>query len=292
MQQLSLNNLYSQYADGVISRKEFEGMIYKTIIRDQRRYSLNRWKQEESDDFASWLYPRIHSAIDSYHDKGSSFEAYMNSIIRLSAKEYRRDTADDSITEYAAWAARVSDQYARQEEPDYTEERNRIPESAKQQTTTAGAEKIKNHRQLLILILKCYYYVSDDFLDRIAPMAGLSKEKLKEMTDKLRIARARREEELRNMRECVYSQFYRCIVYEKKLSLLPENSIAASKMKLRLEKARRRLESMRKRLAKIRTDATNRQVAKVIGVSKGAVDASLHNLRTRWNIKADKSLLN
>jgi hypothetical protein len=216
----------------------------------------------------------------------------MNGIIQMSAREYRRNTANNSITEYAAWAARVSDQYARQEEPDYTEEKNRIPESAEQQTIIAGSETIKNPRQLLILILKCYYYVSDDFLDRIAPKTGISREKLKEMINSLSIVRARREEELRNMRERVYSQFYRCIIYEKKLSLLPENSIAASKMKLRLEEARRRLESMRKRLSKIRTDATNSQVAKVIGISKGTVDASLHNLRISRNIKADKSLLN
>ena len=65
MQQLSLNSLYNQYVKGVIGRREFEGLIYKTIIRDQQRYNLNRWKQEESDDFVSWLYPRIHSAIDS-----------------------------------------------------------------------------------------------------------------------------------------------------------------------------------------------------------------------------------
>jgi hypothetical protein len=292
MQQLSLNNLYNQYVNGVIGRKEFEGMIYKTIIRDQRRYNLNRWKQEESDDFVSWLYPRIHSAIDSYREKGASFEAYMNTIVRLSAKEYRRDITNNSITEYTAWAARVSDLYTRQEEPDYSEEESRIPESAKQQTAIASAENIKNPRQLVILILKCYYYVSDDFLERIAPKAGISKENLKEMIDRLSIVRAKREEELRNIRERVYSQFYRCIIYDKKLSLLPENSIAASKMKLRLEKARLRLETMRKRLTKIRADATNSQVAKIIGISKGAVDASLHSLKARWSIKADKSLLN
>jgi len=292
MQQLSLNNLYTQYADGTIGRKEFEGMIYKIIIRDQRRYNLNRWKQEESDDFISWLYPRIHSAIDLYKDKGSSFEAYMNSIIRWSAKQYRRNTADNSITEYAAWAARISDQYVHQEEPDYAEEKNRIPESAKQQAIIADTENIKNSRQLLILILKCYYFVSDDFLEKIAPKAGISKENLKEMIDRLSVIRTKREEDLRNMRESIYSQFYRCMVYEKKLSLLPENSISASRMELRLEKARQRLESMRNRLSKIRTDATNSQIAKVIGISKGAVDASLHYLKAHWNIKADKSLLN
>ena len=293
MQQLSLNNLYNQYVKGVIGRREFEGLIYKTIIKDQQRYNLNRWKQEESDDFVSWLYPRIHSAIDSYRDKGSSFEAYMGTIIRLSAKEYRTHATNNSITEYAAWTVRVPELYTHEEEPDYAQEINTdVSVTAKQQTAIAGTEDIKNPRQLLILILKCYYYVSDDFLDRIAPRAGIAKEKLKEMIDKLSTIRAGRDEELRNMRERIYSQFYRCVVYEKKLTLMSENSTAAVKMKLRLEKARLRLETMRKRLAKIRTDATNSQVAEVIGISKGTVDASLYNLKNRWNIKTDKSLLN
>ena len=73
---------------------------------------------------------------------------------------------------------------------------------------------------------------------------------------------------------------------------MSENTAAAVKLKQRLEKARLRLETMRKRLAGIRSDATNSQVAEVIGISKGAVDASLHHLKTKWNIGANKSLLN
>jgi FixJ family two-component response regulator len=63
-------------------------------------------------------------------------------------------------------------------------------------------------------------------------------------------------------------------------------------MKLRLEKARLRLEKMRKRLSKIRTDATNKQVAEVIGIKKGTVDASLYKLKAKLVSVAGKSHLN
>jgi FixJ family two-component response regulator len=63
-------------------------------------------------------------------------------------------------------------------------------------------------------------------------------------------------------------------------------------MKQRGEKARKRLEGMRNRLASIRTDPTNRQVAEVIGISKGSVDSGLHALKTKWNLSDNKSLLN
>jgi DNA-directed RNA polymerase specialized sigma24 family protein len=50
-----------------------------------------------------------------------------------------------------------------------------------------------------------------------------------------------------------------------------------------LEKARRRLAAMRKRLAAIRMEATNNQVAEIMGLSKGTVDASLHNVKRKYN---------
>jgi FixJ family two-component response regulator len=94
------------------------------------------------------------------------------------------------------------------------------------------------------------------------------------------------------MQERIYSQFYRCIVYERRLAAMPENSALVLKMQMRLEKARLRLAAMRKRFAGIRPDATNRQIAELIGISKGTVDCSLHALKARWKNDPDKAILN
>jgi FixJ family two-component response regulator len=94
------------------------------------------------------------------------------------------------------------------------------------------------------------------------------------------------------MKERIYCQYYRCIVYEKRLLLIQENNAAYEKLKLRLEKAKQRLEKMRKRITLIRTEATNKQVAEVIGIKKGTVDASLHKLKARLNNLSEKSQLN
>jgi hypothetical protein len=150
----------------------------------------------------------------------------------------------------------------------------------------------KNPKQLLALILKCYCYVSDDFISKIAPLVEIDSEQLRKMIDKIRISRAKRDAEIYLMRERIYSQFYRCIIYENRLLYMTENSTAAILMKRKLFKARQRLHTMRKRLASIRIDATNKQVAEVIGISKGSVDAHLYQLKLRWNKMTDKSLLN
>ncbi|MCL2066821.1 MAG: hypothetical protein FWG99_05095 [Treponema sp.] len=293
MQSNSFNELYKLYSDGEIERQEFEGAIHSAIADKKHSYNTNNLTDDELNDFISWLYPRIRSAVDSYKNTGSSFDAYIASMIKLSAKEYHVRSASKNITEYAVWNARVPEMYTHQEEPHYIIEK--IEETAEPEKSTDKNDlsvDFKNPRQLLILILKCYCYVSEDFLDRAAPRVGVPREKLQEMTDKLRIIRARRDQELRDMRERVYCQFYRCMVYEKKLTFLSENNIARLRMKEKLEKARTRLELMRKRLAGIRPTATNSQIAEVIGISKGAVDASYYNLRARWKNMADNALLN
>lgn len=291
---VSLNERYAQYREGLLEKKELEGLIFTSILEDGRRYHLRHWQQEDYGDFASWVYPRLSKAVDSYQNTGASFENFISAVIRLSAKEYRARMGERSRTEYAAWSVRLPDLFVRQYEPEYPEPPEPVklrPCGEAPSSTAPAADLRKIPRQLLILILKCYCYMSDDFLDRLAPLAGIEKEYLKQMVDKLRALRLKRDEKLRDMRERIYCQFYRCIIYEQKLAALPKNTTAFSRMRERLEGARLRLAAMRKRFAGIRPGATNRQIAEVIGLSKGTVDASLHALKFRWNNDTINSIL-
>jgi IS30 family transposase len=53
-------------------------------------------------------------------------------------------------------------------------------------------------------------------------------------------------------------------------------------MARRLVKAKKRLESMRKRLAALKAEASNRQVAALLGVPKGTIDSNLYAIKTRY----------
>jgi hypothetical protein len=283
-----LNNLFSLYTEGSITRADFEGEVYQYLAKNQDKTSFCHWKRYEYEDFLSWFYQRLHKAIDSYRDTGSSFEAFIGTVMRMAAKEYRLRVITKSVTEYSAWSVHVPELYVHEETQTYSYEKKDKPISQ----IIIEYNGRKNPKQLLALILKCYYHVSDDFIDRIADHIGIDKKSLKEMIEKLRSMRQKRDDEIYLMRERIYCQYYRCIVYEKRLSYIPENTNAYNKMKLRLEKARNRLENMRKRMAGTRTEATNKEVAEVIGVSKGSIDASLYNLKVKWEILSDKSLLN
>jgi hypothetical protein len=273
-----MDELHDLYTSGVLGKKDFESEIYKSIFDGLLRCKIRNIRQDEWSDFVSWMYPRISTAIDSYRNRGASFETYLTGLIRWGIKEYRSRLADRHTAEYTAWASRLSemkDVFAADTEPEYM---------GQEEAETGAAEtaRAKNPRQLLILILKCYYYVSDDFLDRAAPRAGVSKDELKGMIEKMRKLRAERDDAIHDMRERLYCQYYRCIIYERKLVLLPENSMAAYKMRGRLEKAKQRLAAMRSRYARMQPNATNSQIAEVLGITKGSVDASLYSLKTRW----------
>jgi DNA-directed RNA polymerase specialized sigma24 family protein len=274
---LSLNDLFKQYSRGDLKKKSFEELIFKSVLGDYQRYHLFDGNREECIDYLCWLYPRISRSIDNYRDTGSSFDAYIGALIRYSVKEYRSREADRRAAEYSAWTIRTS------EFPSWNRADNVLaaeaePEYGRQRQPAL----VSNPRQILILLLKSYYFVSDDFAARAAPILGMEKETVKELLDRLRKKRIKRDEAIRHFQERIHCQFYRCITYESRLCAIPADLVCHAKMKIRLERARRRLAAMKKRLAGIRMEATNRQISEILGVSKGAVDASLHALRLRW----------
>jgi len=284
----SINDFFSGYLSGELSRNEFEGLIYSYLVCNQDKTCLSHWKRDEYEDYLSWFYPRLHKAIDSYQDVGSSFEAFTARFLLISSKEYRGRMTSNSITEYSAWSAQVPDMYTHEEPPAY------IHTSVEHiiNNMTIDRNGRKNTRRLLALFLKCYYYISDDFAERVAPSLGLDKKELLEMLKKMREIRQDKDDEIYLKKERINTQFIRCLVYERKLSLLKENAPACNKLKRKRDKARERLEKMRKRMKSTRIEATNKQVAEVIGITKGTVDASLHRLKTRWKKLSNKANLN
>ena len=276
-----MNELYDKYQQGLLDKKEFEDMLVKAILANMRYFNSYRWKKDECMDYLSWFYPRLSRAIDTFKSTQATFKSYIGTLLRWSAREYQSRRENHDAAENSVWEAKLPELYVREEEPDYLKA-----------DTTDGIQKpdgkpARNRRQLLILALKCYYYCSDDFLERLAPSVGIKKEKLRHMVDNLRRQRIRKEETHRLMQERIHSQYYRCIVYEKRLKTMPENTAIYNKLETQLQKARSRLDAMRQRMAKLKLEATNEQIAQLLGLSKGTVDSNLHALKTRMKNSAE-----
>jgi DNA-directed RNA polymerase specialized sigma24 family protein len=279
MRNLALvSELYQQYRRGGLEKKKFEGLLFQYLVDNMERYHLFEGNREKWNDFLSWLYPRLSRAMDAYKEAGASFDAYITSIIRWSAKEYRSREADHYATEFACWKAKVEETLVCDAEPEYPD--TKIP--------NLPVKNIATPRQILMLLLKSYYFVSDDFLNRIAAGIGIEKANIRNMIDELRRRRAAREEEIRNLQERIQCQYYRCLSFQHRLASAFPDTAYYEKLKGRLERARKRFSAMRKRLEGIRVDATNRQIAEVMGIPKGTVDSSLHTVRAKWRMEEEQ----
>jgi DNA-directed RNA polymerase specialized sigma24 family protein len=267
-EQLPLNELFKKYTAGLLTKKEFEGRIFQHILDNYHLFRLQTWTREDCGDFLSWLYPRLSRAIDLYRDLGASFDAYIGSMVRWTAREYRSRQADHRATEYACWLAKAEDMMVHSPEPEYP--------SAK------PAPAFTNRRQILILLLKSYHFVSDDFLARVAAAIKMELEEVRRMVEELRDRRHKREEEIEGLRQRIHCQYYRCICFERRLGALREGSVLHGKMAERLVRAKTRLGGMKRRLGHLRFDATNRQIAEVLNIPKGTVDSNLYALKAKW----------
>ncbi|MCL2211206.1 MAG: hypothetical protein FWB95_04730 [Treponema sp.] len=288
MQKKSLNQFYNSYRSGDMERENFEGAIYTFLVNNQEKTCISHWNNDLYEDFVSWFYPRLKKSIDNYQEMGASFEAFLGKYMLLSAKEFQIRATTNSITEYSAWSAQIPEMYVYEEAPVYTH--NNAQEIISNLIIDRSGRK--NTRRILALIIKCYCCVSDNFAERIAPLIGMSSKELIKLLDEIREMRQEKDDRIFRMKERSYCQYYRCIVYEKRLIHTRENTSEHERLKFRLEKARERLEKMRKRISAIRTDATNKQVAEILGIAKGTVDANLHRLKTRWEIMSKKAELN
>jgi len=264
---VSLNGIFAEYSAGLLGKKILEGEIFRAI-KENIRHLVN-WDRADNDEYLSWLYPRISQAIGTYRETGSSFETYIGSMVRMTAKEFRSRKFRTYVSEYAAWMSALPDMYTYEDPPEYV--------CADEVAVDTKPDK---PRQLLILVLKCCCYVSDDFIERAAPRLGIQAEELNKMVKFLKKLREKREQYNADLQEKVNYQFYRCIFYEKRLKTLPENSVAAQRIKDRLERGRERLAHLRVRLAKRVPDPSNSQIAKLLGLSKGTVDSVLYRLKS------------
>ena len=265
---LPLNDLREQYIGGQINRKEFEGHIFEFLLDHYKRFHLFGHDRDAFTDYLCWLYPRLSRAIDAYKEVGASFDAYIGSIVRWSSKEYRSRTTDHYITECACWETRaMEDSFTGEYTPAYLADESFKP--------------VKKPQQVLILLLKSYSFVSDDFIVRVAPAIGISPDKLALMIDKLHELRKEHEEKLRNLQEKLNCQYYRCAVYRRQLESLPETAARRDTLRGRLERAQARYANIKQRLATINREASNSQIAKVLGIPKGTVDSSLYTLKQK-----------
>ena len=269
-----LSEMYILYVNEGLSKKELEGRMFKYLQGNYDRYRVFNGEREHWSEFLSWLYPRIARAIELYRDMGSSFDAYITGIVHGSAREYRYRDVDHQVAESVWWQARAVEMTIAEREPEYdsgdTEERKEliIPEGI-------------NSKQILVLLLKSYYFVSEEFVNRVAKAIGMENQVIHDMIGKLRDKRSEKEAAVLDLRERLHGQYYRCLTYQKRMNTAQPGTDYYEKMKDRFERAKKRFYTMKKRLKGMPLSASNRMIAEVLGVPRGTVDSCLFTVKNR-----------
>lgn len=265
-----LSALYEQYLARRISKRDFEEKLFRFLLENYDRFRVFKGDEDRWKEYLSWLYPRIARAIDSYRDTGSCFDAYMTGLVHATAKEYRYREADTYITEYMCWQTKAEEMVLFEGEPEYHEVSKDV-----------SMPKGINPRQVLYLLLKSYFFVSDEYVKKVAKTIGMDAGTVQNMVNELRAKRSAKEAEILELRERVHSQHYRCLTYQRRMNSIQPGTLLYEKLRLRFERAQKRYRTMKKRLKAMRLTASNRLVAEVMGIPRGTVDSGLFSVKSR-----------
>jgi hypothetical protein len=283
-----LSDLYQLYIEGNLAKKIFEGKIFQHLFNNFEKFRMFNGNRERWNDFLSWLYPRFARAIDLYRNMGSSFDAYITGLVNSAAREYRFRESDHIITEYVCWRAKAEENLLLESEPEYLKDEYLKDAYLKERKNISIPDDI-NPKQILFLLLKSYFFVSNEFVEQVAKAIGMDLNVVQGMIDELKKRRSEKEAEIMDLRERIHCQHYRCLAYEKRMNNAQPGTEHHERMKKRLERAKKRYKTMRKRLGGMRMSASNRMIADVLGIPRGTVDSSLFAIKNRFAPGFEKS---
>ncbi|GMO32013.1 MAG: hypothetical protein Ta2B_12960 [Termitinemataceae bacterium] len=269
-----LSILLEDYNKGLLSKRLLEERVIKYVLDHYRIYMpIKTCSKDDFEEFICWLYPRLSKAIFRYREDGASFESFLYTYITYGYREYLSKQKENYLSSDYDLEHKDESLLACESEVKY--DLDTKPEE------DIISEFPLSKKHILILLLKSYYYVSEEFVAKIAINMGVDYDMLKDMIDKLSMNRSKTEKKYAQLLERTTLQYFRCINYEKLIPHYDQNSKRHYILNQLLKRGRIRLVNMRARLKHIHLDATNEEVANVLGIPKGTVDSVLAKLKMK-----------
>lgn len=286
-----LSDLYSLYRQNRLDRAAFEGAVFAHVRDNPQRFRLAGWSEDDRLDLLCWMYPRLRRAVDAYKETGSGFDAYIHSLLRWAALEYRAAEAERTAMELACWQDRANDIAA---EAAAADPAFQVLAAAEPDESYAAAQEGKrpaprDAKPILIIALKNCFFMNDALAAKVAKAVGMEEAELQAAIGALRANAARRWTDLKELEERVAAQYYRCVAFAAREAACPEGSVRRENLRGLSVRARRRYESMRQRLARTTRDVSNREVAEYLRIPKGTVDSCLAVLKHRAGLLPRRS---
>lgn len=267
-----LSSIYRLFKAGIINARELENRVFNYISESRSgEFGLYFRNRCERIDFLGEFFPRLRRAIERYNSDWATFDAYIATTLRYAYREYRALSKRQQVLQCVGF-----DESVRKPEADEF-----TPEMADGAAPQPDSFRIGSPQHALIILLKSYYFVTDGLIAKAAPAIGLDAAVLSEMVDRLHGLRLKKEEGRKRLANAVHCQYYRNLFYERRLAYQYKDSEAYHRFSRRLDRGRQRLERLRVRLRALRMEATNAEVAALLGIPKGTVDSRVSLIKSK-----------
>ncbi|AEJ19245.1 hypothetical protein [Gracilinema caldarium] len=269
----TMEQLLQEFRAGVSNQRDFEQRVIQYLLNNPHRFSLTTLHPEDRIDFIAFYFPRLRRSIEHYHDTGHSFDAYIHRSIQYALRDYKKEEQLNQDDEIQLWHQSKWSDNGETELVLDTEQPYMPPEISM---------KIRNPRQILLLALKSYRYISPDFSQRIAHALGIDPCKLEQWFHMLKLKRLKIDERINSLQTEIQVCYIKKLRYEGQLTITDLDPIVRIQLEVRAAKNVRRLEKLTERLHKIKKSASNQELAEVLQIPKGTVDATLFVLKQKY----------
>jgi RNA polymerase sigma factor (sigma-70 family) len=228
------------------------------------------WDEDACGDFYLFVHPRLIRLLDRFRDQGKPFESYLCAVLNWQLRNFARDRSRGKTN----WnvSLRLEDREDDEAEPS--------PQPLLSPEIAAAIRSDADRRNFLFLVLKCSRTLDLENTQVLAPLAGVSREKLLTLASTVQGLRTSRERRLETFRSRRNKAFALIRVLETELMTEGEPQRVLV-LQGRLARARRRMRSAMQRMARVGLAPTNKEIGAVLGVPKGTVDSGLYWLKRK-----------
>ncbi len=284
-----LAHLYRQSGDLQLLEQAVS-CLASFLYLNLKRYRLPNLDEDLRSDFIVWLYPRLPAIIRQFNPERASFNTYVNGIVIYSYRSFQKNKysveARQRVYEIEETTRLLSVEAEIGEDPDWdtcTADAN--PDYGDILSRVKFAELSEKKRAILsrkVLLLACKSsnYIDDRSIRRVALIAGLSVDYLREKVDILRektLEKHDRDVKTAERINGYYIRAQRCLFEMKYMDRDTARYVSLGK---EYAFCLKRIQTIRKNDSRRIRTPSNRLLATTLGISRGTIDSTLASTHT------------
>ena len=275
------------YQKGELSFDAISGHL-SLYVYDYPRKTM-RWNQDMCSDFFVFVHPRLRKMADSFAFYGAPFEAYLNNTLKHQINSFLCKTREKEVKEtlFCKMCASGSLEDEGALYKIYDTFRYEISEPATTYRIKIGQERTR--RRLFFLALSHPDQLDDAAIERVAASTGYDADYISSCCLAVKEKVHEKREALQRLRDRKNGLFFQILVIQDRIMNEPDPE-KRGWLEEQIHRLRQRIERVsRKIAAKASCLVTHKDLADVLGISKGTVDSSLFYFKRRIGRRSLKS---